>query len=388
MSNASMKLGLVILVVLMGALFIFVRFFQITPAKQIESLGLMNQVLSAEEVEKFARVLGPRKFIFPQDHGPHPEYQIEWWYFTGNLQDQEQRDYGYEVTFFRFALTPEELPASDSSWRSKQVYMAHFALTDGAHKHFYVFEKLSRAAAGLADAKSDQFHVWLHNWSAQSVDSTTFPIRIKAEAENISLDLLLDTQKPIVLQGDNGFSAKTSQPGNASYYYSYTRIDTQGQLHINNEKIPVSGSSWMDREWSTSALAKDQQGWDWFALQLSDDSEVMFYQFRKKDQKLDLNGSGAFISPDGSKSHLSRNDVVITVLDNWQSPHSKVVYPSKWHLSIPKRKIELDIEPIFNDQELNVSYRYWEGAVKITGLKAGKEIKGKGYVELTGYRAG
>jgi predicted secreted hydrolase len=371
----------------MVALFSLVRFFQTSPVELVEPQGLMNEVLSSEQVEKFARVLAPRKFIFPEDYGPHPEYRVEWWYFTGNLQDQEQRDYGYELTFFRFALTPDALPASNSSWRSKQVYMAHFAVSDAAHKQFYVFEKLSRAAAGLAGAKSDQFHVWLHNWSAQSIDSTIFPIRIKAESENITLDLVLETKKPIVLQGDKGFSAKTSQPGNASYYYSYTRIDTHGKLLIKDETIPVTGSSWMDREWSTSALAKDQQGWDWFALQLSDNSEVMFYQFRRKDQAPDLNSSGAFISPDGSKSHLSRKDVVISVLDHWQSPHSKAVYPSKWHLSIPRQKIELDIVPIVNDQELNVSFRYWEGAVKITGSKAGREIRGKGYVELTGYRA-
>ena len=387
MFKTSTRLGLVILVVLIAASFGFVRFFQTQPAKQIEPQSLMNEVLSSEDVAKFARVLVPRKFIFPEDHGPHPEYRVEWWYFTGNLQDQDQNDYGYELTFFRFALTPDALPASNSSWRSKQVYMAHFAVTDTAHKQFYVFEKLSRAAAGLAGAKSDQFHVWLHNWSAQSIDSTIFPIRIKAESENIALDLVLETKKPIVLQGDKGFSAKTSQPGNASYYYSYTRIDTQGKLIINDETIPVTGSSWMDREWSTSALAKDQQGWDWFALQLSDNSEVMFYQFRRKDQTPDLNSSGAFISPDGSKSHLSRNDVVITVSEHWQSPHSKVVYPSKWHLSIPRQKIELDIVPIVDDQELNVSFRYWEGAVKINGSKAGREIRGKGYVELTGYRA-
>jgi predicted secreted hydrolase len=364
------------------------RFFQTSPAKQIEPQGLMNEVLSSEDVKKFARVFAPRKFIFPEDHGSHPEYRVEWWYFTGNLQDQEQQDYGYELIFFRFALIPNVLPASKSSWRSKQVYMAHFAVTDAAHNKFYVFEKFSRAATGLAGAKSDQFHVWLHNWSAQNMGSNTFPIRIKAEADNTALDLVLETKKPIVLQGDKGFSAKTSQPGNASYYYSYTRIDTRGKLLINNETIPVTGLSWMDREWSTSALAKDQQGWDWFALQLSDNSEVMFYQFRRKDQTPDLNSSGALISPDGSKSHLTHSDVEITVLDNWQSPHSKVVYPGKWHLSIPGRKLELDIVPIVNDQELNVSFRYWEGAVKIIGSKAGREIKGKGYVELTGYRAG
>ncbi len=388
MFKSRWRIGLVILVVLMGALFGLVCLFQTSPVKQIEPQNLMNEVLSSEDVAKFARVLAPRKFVFPEDHGPHPVYRVEWWYFTGNLLDQDQNDYGYELTFFRFALTPDELPVSNSSWRSKQVYMAHFAVTDAANKQFYVFEKFSRAATGLAGAKSDQFHVWLHNWSAQNMGSNIFPVRIKAEADNIALDLVLETKKPIVLQGDKGFSAKTSQPGNASYYYSYTRIDTQGKLLINDETIPVIGSSWMDREWSTSALAKDQQGWDWFALQLSDNSEVMFYQFRRKDQTPDLNSSGAFISPDGSKSHLSHNDVVITVLDVWQSPHSKVVYPSKWHLSIPRQKIELDIVPIVNDQELNVSYRYWEGAVKITGSKAGREIKGKGYVELTGYRAG
>lgn len=343
-----------------------------------------DSLLSAEN-ELFAKVLKPRVFIFPQDHGPHPTYRIEWWYFTGNLQTDIRRKFGYELTFFRFALTPEQ-NMTPSKWRANQMYMAHFALTDVDNKKFYTDERFSRAGNGLAGATTEKYHVWLYDWKAEAINDSHSSIALYAKSDAFSIALQLDSEKEIALQGVDGFSRKSQKAGNASYYYSYTRMATTGHIQIKQQTFPITGSSWMDREWTSAALSAQQIGWDWFALQLSDHSELMFYRFRRKDGKQDNNNAGALFYADNAKTRLAFSDVDIQVLDYWKSPHSNIRYPSQWHLSIPGQGLELDISPLINDQELNVRYRYWEGAVHITGKKNGQAISGQGYVELTGYQ--
>ncbi len=343
-----------------------------------------DSLLSAEN-ELFAKVLKPRAFIFPQDHGPHPTYRIEWWYFTGNLQTDMRRKFGYELTFFRFALTPEQ-NMTPSKWRANQMYMAHFALTDVDNKQFYTDERFSRAGNGLAGATTEKYHVWLYDWKAEAINDSHSSIALYAKSDAFSIALQLDSEKEIALQGVDGFSRKSQKAGNASYYYSYTRMATTGHIQIKQQTFPITGSSWMDREWTSAALSAQQIGWDWFALQLSDHSELMFYRFRRKDGKQDNNNAGALFYADNAKTRLAFSDVDIQVLDYWKSPHSNIRYPSQWHLSIPDQGLELDISPLINDQELNVRYRYWEGAVHITGKKNGQAISGQGYVELTGYQ--
>lgn len=334
--------------------------------------------------EGFATVLEPRPFRFPEDHGAHDDYRSEWWYFTGNLADPSGRRFGYQLTFFRFALTPQAV-ASDSAWRGKQLYMAHFTVSDIEAGQFHSAERFSRSVLDLAGARNDRFHVWLHAWSAETIDDSTFPLRLSAEHDGFAIDLLLQSQKPLVLQGDRGFSRKSSQPGNASYYYSYTRLATEGTVNIDGLTYSVTGASWMDREWSTSALSKDQAGWDWFSLQLSDDSELMVYQLRLKDGGIDPHSSGTFIPAQSAPAALQADDVLIDVLDTWTSPHSKRTYPSRWRLTIPKQQLQLDVEPLLNDQELNLAFRYWEGAARVSGTHRGQSVTGFGYVELTGY---
>ena len=343
-----------------------------------------DSLLSAEN-ELFAKVLKPRAFIFPQDHGPHPTYRIEWWYFTGNLQTDMRRKFGYELTFFRFALTPEQ-NMTPSKWRANQMYMAHFALTDVDNKQFYTDERFSRAGNGLAGATTEKYHVWLYDWKAEAINDSHSSIALYAKSDAFSIALQLDSEKEIALQGVDGFSRKSQKAGNASYYYSYTRMATTGHIQIKQQTFPITGSSWMDREWTSATLSAQQIGWDWFALQLSDHSELMFYRFRRKDGKQDNNNAGALFYADNAKTRLAFSDVDIQVLDYWKSPHSNIKYPSQWHLSIPDQGLELDISPLINDQELNVRYRYWEGAVHITGKKNGQAISGQGYVELTGYQ--
>lgn len=353
-------------------------------ATSLESESSFNDILSAKN-EDFARVLRPRGFIFPQDYGPHEEYRTEWWYFTGNLSSAAGRKFGYELTFFRFALTPEQAVPT-SSWRHNQMYMAHLTLTDVESQRFYTDERFSRAGNGLAGASAKNYHVWLHDWKAKACNSPDWGICLDAKNNNVGLSLQLVPQKKMALQGVDGFSQKSPEVGNASYYYSYTRMATHGNIKINQDSFAVKGSSWMDREWSSSALAKDQAGWDWFALQLSDASELMFYRFRRKDGHPDTNSSGAIFNADDSKIPLAFSDVSIKVLDYWSSPHSNITYPSKWQLSIPNQGLELVVSPLINDQELNVTYRYWEGAVSIKGKKNSQPVSGKGYIELTGYQ--
>ncbi len=351
--------------------------------KRSEEENTLSDTLSAKD-DEFEKVLLPRPFLFPVDHGPHNEYRTEWWYFTGNVRDPSGRKFGYELTFFRYALSREKQESS-SDWRSNQMYMAHFALTDVAANRFYADERFSRSANGLAGSQSDRYRVWLYDWSAEMEKPEDSPIHLTAQTDDFAIDLQLELEKPVAFQGDRGFSQKSSEPGNASYYYSYTRLNTSGSVRVQNQFFPVTGTSWMDREWSTSSLSTEQTGWDWFALQLSDQTELMYYQFRRKDGKEDSHSAGALFLADHSKIPLSNQEVSVTNLDHWTSPHSNISYPSRWRLSIPSRQIELDIVPLINDQELNVAYRYWEGAVSVTGTKNGQAISGQGYVELAGY---
>jgi predicted secreted hydrolase len=356
-------------------------FFSTTLSKKDDSF---SHILSKDD-KGFARALKPQRFLFPVDHGPHNQYRSEWWYFTGNLKNPQGRQFGYELTFFRFALKPQT-PVSKSVWRNNQIYMAHLTLTDVESGRFYTDERFSRAGNDLAGASNKKYQVWLYDWTARTEGEADFPLRLKAKSGDFAIDLLLTSQKGYVSQGDQGLSQKSREPGNASYYYSYPRLATEGAVSVAGKQFSVIGASWMDREWSTSALSDEQSGWDWFALQLSDNSELMYYQLRRKDGQPDSNSSGSFVLADNMKISLKEQDVTIKALDSWKSPHSKITYPSRWLLAVPVQNLEMEVVPLINDQELNVSYRYWEGAVSVKGTKNGKPISGQGYVELAGYK--
>jgi predicted secreted hydrolase len=352
-------------------------------SSQAKNNGAIGSVLSNDSTG-FARAYKPQDFSFPNDHGPHNQFRSEWWYFTGNLNNPQGRQFGYELTFFRFALKPD-LPKSKSAWRSNQMYMAHLTLTDVEANRFYTDERFSRAGNELAGASNKSYQVWLYDWSAKTEGTVDFPLRLHANSNGFAIELILTSPKGYVMQGNQGLSQKSSESGNASYYYSYPRLETNGTVSVGGKPFSVIGTSWMDREWSTSALSNEQSGWDWFSLQLSDNTELMFYQLRRKDGQHDSNSSGSYMTADNAKISLKDHDATITTLDSWKSPHSEITYPSRWRLSVPSQALELEIVPLINDQELNVSYRYWEGAVKVTGTKQGKPISGQGYVELAGY---
>lgn len=344
----------------------------------------LTALLGGEDPEGFARATAPRDFRFPDDHGPHPRFRHEWWYFTGNLRTPGGRRFGYQLTFFRFALSPGP-PGRESRWATNQAYMAHFAVTDVEGRGFRHFERTGRGALRLAGATARPFRVWLDDWSAEGGKASTLPIRLRAQEGKVSVDLLLDTARPIVPQGDRGLSRKGASPGNASYYYSMTRLTTRGNVRVGDGSFPVEGNSWLDREWGTSSLEKGQVGWDWFALQLSDGRDLMFYRLRREDGKTDPFSAGTLALPDGSSRLLSPDDVRIETLDYWKSPESGARYPSRWLLRVPSEGLELEVVPRVAGQELRTAVRYWEGAVSAHGTSRGGPVEGDGYVELTGY---
>jgi len=347
-----------------------------------EQSSRLARLLGSEADSNFSRALEPREFSFPEDHGPHPGFRNEWWYLTGNLNDDADRRFGFELTIFRFALAPT-VPSSTSAWRTNQVYMAHLAVTDAESNRFYVAQRYSRAAVGLAGAQDAPFRVWIDNWEIAAQPDTT-DWRLHAGESDIDIDLQLTALKPPVLNGVDGLSQKSADPQNASYYYSITRLQTKGRMRIGARAFNVSGLSWLDREWSTSALAANQVGWDWFALQLNDGSELMLYELRLDDGSRDPASAGTYVAANGAASHLTASDVEISVLDEWASPDGGT-YPSRWLLRIPRFDLELTVTPVISDQELFTIVRYWEGAVDVSGTQGVQQVDGRGYVELTGY---
>jgi len=367
------------LVVVLGAT-AFVVARRAEPPRVRATLSVAS-ALATERGTGFARVLAPRRFEFPPDHGPHPGYRTEWWYVTGNVHDAEGRPFGFQVTFFRIALVAAP-PARASAWGTTDVYMAHLAVSDLAAGRFLASERFSRAAQGLAGAGGAPVRVWLEDWVLEAA----MPImRLRAAMGATGLDLRLHSLKPVVLQGDRGLSQKGPEAGNASYYYSLTRVRTAGTITVDGRAFAVEGSSWMDREWGTSALAADQVGWDWFALQLDDGRDVMLYRLRRRDGSLDPFSSGTLVAPDGATRRLHAADATVDVLATWRSPRDGRLYPARWRLTVPSDGLDLTVTPRMADQELVLGVRYWEGAVGVRGTAAGRPIAGQGYVELTGY---
>jgi predicted secreted hydrolase len=340
--------------------------------------------IEAHSPEAYLRATPSRFLGFPSDHGPHLDYQTEWWYYTGNLTSHEGDQFGYQLTFFRRALTPAaERKERLSTWTADQVYMAHFTFTDVSRENFRFFERFSRTGVGLAGAQASPYQVWLLDWQVNEIEPGIY--QLNAGEEDLEIELILRDKKGPILQGDQGYSQKSSHPGNASHYYSLTRLITDGVVYTKDNSYQVSGTSWMDHEFSTSALSDGQIGWDWFSIQLDDQSELMLFQIRREDSSIDPFSSGTWISADGSTQQLALGDFEITVQNTWHSPHTGATYPAKWNISIPSQKLILEITPQLPDQELRVSYSYWEGAVRVQGRINDTIATGNGYVELTGY---
>lgn len=385
----------ILLALAVGGLFLWRQ-----PAAPATAQASLLPLLTEESTAGFARATEPSAIEFPRDLGPHPEYQTEWWYYTGNLDGENGRSIGYQFTIFRRALAPEigdwrleadqspisSLQSPSSDWRTNQVYLAHFTLSDIANNAFYPHERFSRGAAGLAGAQAEPYRVWLEDWRIEEIAPGI--VRLLADGGDVALDLTLTQTMPPVLHGDGGLSQKGEEPGNASYYYSIIRQETAGTVRVGDEIIPVTGLSWKDHEYSTSALSPGAIGWDWFSLQLDNGGGLMLFEIRNEDGSLEPRSSGSYIAPDGTVTNLTIDDFTVEVLDTWTSPTSDGVYPAAWRIRVPKLELELEGRPLMPNQELNVSTIYWEGAVEFSGSLAGQPLNGRGYIEMTGYATG
>jgi predicted secreted hydrolase len=357
-------------------------------------------VLRAADAAGFALADTPRHFEFPQDHGPHPRFRHEWWYFTGQLQ-RAGETFGFELTIFRLALRPPPVasptgtaPAASiagaSAWRARQVYAAHFAITDVGRRRFFNATRYARDALDLAGAQAQPFALHVADWSVVEApgdpQSAHDPLHWQLQATDGDYQLRLDLRaaQPPVLNGAAGLSRKADAPGAASYYYSMPRLQAAGSLRREGISLPVSGVVWLDREWGSGSLGVDQQGWDWFALDLDDGSTLMFYALRDRDGRRDVHSAGTFVDAAGYVTPLSNDDVEITVQRHWSSPLGGQ-YPAQWALRVRSQELQLTVRPLLAAQELSTLPRYWEGAVQVAGLRHGKPVRAQGYVELVGY---
>ena len=345
------------------------------------------QVLRDNDVG-YAEVKRGVPLIFPQDHFPHPDYRIEWWYMTANLKDQQGQDWGLQWTLFRQSLSPD---ANLEGWDSDQIWMAHAAVTT-PDKHFFA-QRFSRG--GIAQAGVNQltgsngFDAWIDDWRWQSASDTLFPSTLEFNAGDHKVSLELNSKDDWVLNGDAGFSQKSAQ-GQASYYYSQPNITVKGTVKTEDKTIPLSGNAWLDREWSSQALAQNQKGWDWFSLHLDDGNKLMVYQLRHDTGNNWI--SGSWISAEGEVTPLGKGDIELNSSSESQitsNNNRSITLPLDWTISVstsnlPALNRSLTIKPLYDEQWLSTSFPYWEGVVLVSDDK-GQSV-GKGYMELTGYQ--
>jgi predicted secreted hydrolase len=328
----------------------------------------------------------PHPSRFPSDHGSHPDYRLEWWYYTGNLDGADGRRYGFQVTFFRIGIDPA--PLNRSAWTVRDLYMTHVAISDPSSGRYLSEQRLSRAGPGLAGASVDRLLVWNEDWRTSRDEKGVH--RVSVAAADFSLDLYLDEARRPTLNGVMGLSRKGPSEGNASHYYSLTRMPTRGHVAIDGRAVQVTGLSWMDREFGTSFLEADQQGWDWFALHLNDGSDLMIYQLRRRDGSRDLHSSGTWTRADGRVTPLPHDSFSLRSTGaSFQSRRTGARYPTSWQLDIPAERLRLSITTPLADQELvaddATGVAYWEGLVDARGQRGGQPVTGRGYLEMTGY---
>jgi predicted secreted hydrolase len=329
---------------------------------------------------------------FPADHGAHPGFRTEWWYYTGNLETEEGRLFGFQLTIFRRQISPPEAnmrwPVPHSEWRTQQIYLGHAAISDISNNQHYSAEAIARGSMNLAGVSQNEKEttVFLKHWRIQIKTDRHY---LAAVSENFALDLSLIPLKPIVLHGIEGYSRKGDSNDRASCYYSYTRLKTDGHIKINGRVHAVTGMGWMDHEFSTASLQPGIEGWDWFSLQLDNNEELMIYILRQADGELHPASSGTFVKANGEVRHLTAADFNIKVLSYWRSPNTEAIYPSQWHLIVSLYNTRLTIVSKMDDQEMltpdSTNITYWEGSVAITGKTSGVSVTGRGYAELTGY---
>ena len=323
-------------------------------------------------------------YEFPRDHFNHPDFQTEWWYYTGNVHSADGHRFGFELTFFR--LGADGAPRG-SVWDVRDLYLAHLALSDLEDGQFYHTERANRAGPGIAGISEPERRIWNGNWRLQWHDDGQ---DLQAVDERFSFHLFLRAAKPPVIHGERGVSQKAEGAGRASHYISLTRLITSGQITVGATKFNVTGLAWMDHEFFTSQLTPEQVGWDWLSLQLDNQTELMLFHIRRKDGSIDQHSSGTLVDAKGRTTHLKNTEFTIEPADKtWSSPVSQAVYPVQWRVFVPSLAMRLDIRTALAGQELNgkshVAPNYWEGAVNVAGKDAQGPVGGVGYLEMTGY---
>ena len=323
-------------------------------------------------------------FAFPRDHASHPDYKIEWWYYTGNHNAADGRRFGYQITFFRVGI--DHTPVNPSKWAVRDLYMTHLAISDAKGQRYRYAEKLSRGGPGLAGAETGRYRVWNDDWSAELIGNQH---QLRATGSEAGVALTLDEGKRPAINGIDGISQKGAAAGNASHYYSMTRMPTKGTLVIDGERIAVTGESWMDHEFGTSFLEPEQRGWDWMSIQLSDNRELMLYQLRRADGSRDPRSSATLVDQAGKTTHLVNADFTMTPGKATFTSKNGAVYPVEWAVSIPSQRIELTVTTPLKDQELSLvgstGIAYWEGIIDVNGRSGSQAVRGSGYLEMTGY---
>jgi predicted secreted hydrolase len=356
-------------------------------------IGPMNNGYASETAEVFQKINGPCNFSFPRDHAAHPRFKTEWWYYTGNLSTPKKEEFGFQMTLFRVRLNslPNESSPSKrgSPWRTSQAYIGHAAISHINQNRHLSDQTITRAALGMAGSETlpqNQTHIYIGNWSIK-ISPPKHHIKVHTDEFNIKLDLI--PEKPWVAHGQGGYSQKGGHRESASCYYSFTRMKTHGTIEIDSTIYQVSGLSWMDREYFNASLEKNIVGWDWFSLQLSDQSEIMLYLLRQKDDTFHPVSQGTLVDKDGRTRSLSMNDISIKTLNNWKSDVDETLYPTKWQIIFTSLNLKLQVTTRISNQEMltkeTTGIRYYEGSVRITGDKDSKPVHGLGYVELTGY---
>lgn len=340
------------------------------PAEGFAGLG--------NEAAAFTQVVPGKRFVFPEDHGPHAGFRIEWWYLTANLKDAQGHDFGVQWTLFRSAL---KAGAEQPDWGSQTIWMGHAAVTS-ADQH-YAVERYARGGVGQAGVSAVPFKAWIDDWSfasqssasPSSTDNALADMQLHARGPNFSYQLHLTSRRPLVLQGDQGFSQKSEQ-GQASYYYSQPFFQSSGSLEIDGKTWQVSGPAWLDREWSSQPLTANQTGWDWFSVHLDSGEQVMLYRMRQKDGEPYL--TGTWITADGQTQVLKGADIQLTPQSMTEVAGRKM--PTQWQVKIPSKNLDITTTALNPNAWMNLRIPYWEGPVKVGGSQAGT-----GYLEMTGY---
>ena len=339
--------------------------------------------------DDYRKALPGYTYSFPRDYFNHPEFRTEWWYYTGNLRSSDSKRFGYELTFFRHSVTRA---VARNIWDIGDVWMAHFAMTDVDGRRFFHTERLNRTGPGIAGVQQGKVWNgnWFVDWQLEAKSPAGFSSKhLSAVAPEFAVDLRMTSSKPAVIHGENGVSQKSAGAGRASHYFSLTRLQTTGKITVQGKEYRVEGLSWMDHEFFTHSLESNQAGWDWFSLQFEDGSELMLYRLRRKDGTVEPYSSGTYIAQDGRARHLRLTDFQLTPGKTWASTETKGVYPIEWKITVPPLGMDLELRTPVPAQELAGNSKtapvYWEGTVDVSGTRNGTPLKGRGYLELTGY---